>query len=194
LAVAVLFGAGNALWVFQQPQGGAPAAQVLSFYKNNSGDIIAGGSMSLIAVAIFVLFASAIREILRELEGDDLLANTAFAGAVLLSGAGLAAETINMIGAFRAQEGHLSGGLARAVFEISDVFGYNAAGVGVGIFLVAVAAVALRSHAPLPSWFALFVLVAGIAFMTPLSLYLLAPAVLVLAGCSVALLKASETA
>lgn len=105
--------------------------------------------------------------------------------------AGLAAETINMVGALRAQDGQLTPELARAVFEISYVFGYNAAGVGVGILLLAIAAVALRAHALLPRWLARILLIAGVAFITPLSRFLLAPSILLLAGGSMALLRES---
>jgi hypothetical protein len=64
-----------------------------------------------------VLFASGIRAILRELEGDDVLATTAFGGALLVMAAGLGAETINMVGALRAHDGQLTPELARAVLK-----------------------------------------------------------------------------
>jgi hypothetical protein len=193
LVVVVLFGAGNALWAFEQPDTGARVRVIVAFYTENSARIIVGASLSLLACAAFVLFASGIREILRELEGDDLLATTAFGGALLAMAAGLAAETINMVGALRAQDGHLTQELARAVFEISYAFGYNAAGVGVGIFLLAIAAVALRARALLPRWLALVLLVIGVAFITPLSRFLLAPSILLLAGGSVGLLRGAAS-
>ncbi len=59
--------------------------------------------------------------------------------------AGLGAETLNMVGAWRADDGQLTPELGRALFEISYVFGYNGAGVGIGILLLAIAAVALPS-------------------------------------------------
>jgi hypothetical protein len=191
--VALLFGAGNALWAFEQPEAGARVRVIVAFYTENSTQIIVGGSLSLFACAVFVLFASGIREILRALEGEDLLATTAFGGALLVMAAGLAAESINMVGALRAQDGQLTPELARAVFEISYVFGYNAAGVGVGILLLAIAAVALRAHALLPRWLACILLIVGVAFITPLSRFLLAPSILLLAGGSVALLRRSAS-
>ncbi len=115
LAVTVLFGAGNALWAFEQPDAGAPTRAIVAFYATNSARIIAASSLSLITVAAFVLFASGIRTILRELEGDDLLATTAFGGALLAMASGLGAETINMAGALRAHDGQLTPELARAV-------------------------------------------------------------------------------
>ena len=189
LGVAVLFGVGNALWAFEQPDGGAPTREVIAFYTDNSAWIVAGGSVSLLASALFVLFASGVRGILREHEGDDLLATTAFGGALLLVAAGLGAETLNMVGAWRAADGQLTPELGRALFEISYVLGYNGAGVGIGILLLATAAVALRARALMPRWLALLLCLVGLAFITPLSRYLLAPSILLLIAASVQLLR-----
>ena len=191
LAVAVLFGAGNALWAFDQPGAGASARAILAFYAHTSTRIVLGASLSLAAVAAFVLFASGIRAILRELEGDDLLATTAFGGALLVGAVGLGAETINMVGALRAGDGQLTPELGRALFEISYVLGYDAAGVGIGVLLLAIAAVALRSRALLPRWLALLLPIVGVACITPLSRYLVAPLVLLLAVTSAQLLRTS---
>lgn len=189
LGVAVLFVVGNALWAFEQPDAGASAPEIVAFYTDNSGWIVAGGSLSLLAVALFVLFASGLRAILREHEGDDLFATAAFGGALLLVAAGLGAETLNMVGAWRATEGQLTPGLGRALFEISYVLGYNGAGVGIGILLLATAAVALRAGALMPRWLALLLSVVGLAFLTPLSRFLLAPSILLLVVASVRLLR-----
>jgi hypothetical protein len=189
LGVAVLFGVGNALWAFEQPDAGAPASEVVAFYTDNSTGIVVGGSLSLLAIALFVLFASGVRAILREHEGDDLFATAAFGGALLLVAAGLGAETLNMVGAWRAADGQLTPELGRALFEISCVLGYNGAGVGIGILLLATAAVALRARALMPRWLALLLCVAGLAFITPLSRFLLAPSILLLVVASVQLLR-----
>jgi hypothetical protein len=190
LGVAVLFVAGNALWVFDQPDAGAPAREIVAFYTETSGWIIAGASLSLLAIAPFVFFASGVRGILREYEGDDFLATAAFGGALLMVAAGLGAETINMVGALRADDGQLTPELAQALFEISYVLGYNGAGVGIAIFVVAIAAVALRARALMPRWLAILLLVVGLAFLTPLSRFLLGPSILLLAVMSAYLLKA----
>lgn len=192
LGTVILFGGGSALWAFDQPEAGASAREVVAFYSNTSTEIIVGGSLSLLAIALFVLFASGARAILREHEGDDLFSTAAFGGAILLLVAGLGAETINMVGAFRADDGQLTPALGRALFEISYVLGYNAAGVGIGILVMAAAAVALRSRGLMPRWVALLLLMVGLAFLTPLSRFLLGPAVLLLAVVSVYLLRTSR--
>jgi hypothetical protein len=191
LGTVVLFGVGNGLWAFDQPEAGASAREVVSFYADSSGWIVAGASLSLLAVALFVLFASGVRAILREHEGDDLFATVAFGGALLAMAAGIGAETVNMAGALRADDGSLTPELGRVLFEVSYVLGYPAAGVGVGALLLATAAVALRARALMPRWFAFFLAVVGLAFITPLSRYLLAPSLLLLAGVSVQLLRVS---
>jgi hypothetical protein len=189
LAVVVLFGAGNALWIFDQPDAGASAQRVLTFYAGASTRIIVGASLSLLAVALLVLFASGVRAILAEIDGDDLFATTAFGGALLLLGAGIGAETINMVGALRAEGGQLTPELGRALFEISYILGYNAAGVGIGILLLAIATVALRARALMPRRLALLLLPVGLAFLTPLSRFLVGPSVLLLLVASVQLLR-----
>lgn len=191
LGVVVLIGVGNALWVFDQPNAGARVGEIVAFYADTSARIIAGGSLSLLSIALFVVFASGVRAILREYERDDLLATAAFGGALLLVAAGLGAETLNMVGAWRAEDGQLTPELGRALFEISYVLGYNGAGVGIGILLLAIAAVALRAEGLMPRWLALLICVVGLAFITPLSRFLLAPSILLLAAASVQLLRTS---
>lgn len=189
LGVVALFGVGNALWAFEQPDAGAGAGEVVAFYADTSTEIVVGASLSLFAIALFVLFASGVRAILREREEDDLFASAAFGGALLAMAAGLGAETINMVRALRADAGQLTPELGRALFEISYILGYNGAGVGIGIFALASAVVALRSRALLPSWLALLLLALGIAFLTPLSRFLLAPSILLLAVVSANLVR-----
>lgn len=191
LGAAVLFGVGNALWAFDQPDAGAPVREIVAFYTDTAARIIVGGSLSLLSIGFFVLFASGVRAILREHEGDDLLATTAFGGALLLVAAGLGAETLNMVGAWRAEDGQLTSELGRALFEISYVLGYNGAGVGIGILLLAIAAVALRARALMPRRLALLLCVVGLAFITPLSRFLLGPSILLLTVASIQLLRTS---
>ena len=94
-----------------------------------------------------------------------------------------------MVGAWRAADGQLTPELGRALFETSYVLGYNGAGVGIGILLLATTTVALRARALMPRWLALLLGVAGLAFLTPLSRYLLAPSILLLVVASVQLLR-----
>jgi hypothetical protein len=188
LGAALLFAVGNALWAFDQPDGGASAAEILAFYDDASGGILLGGSLSLISIALFVFFAGGVRGMLREREPHDLLPAAAFGGALLAMAAGLGAETINMVAAGRAADGELTPELGLALFDVSWALGYAGAGVGLGVFLIAVGAVALRSRDLMPVWLGVGTAVAGVAFLTPLSEHLLGPAVVALAAVSARLL------
>jgi hypothetical protein len=166
----VLFVTGNVLWwPWTGPEAGASAAEIVDFYRDTSGRIVAGASLSLLAIAAFVPFAAAFRRVLTEADGDDLLATTAFGGALLGMAAGLGAETINMVGALRARDGELGDALAQSLFEISQILGSTAAGVGMGVLALATAAVALRTGLILPRWLAIVTGVVGISVLTPLS-------------------------
>ena len=168
---AVLFGVGNALWAFEWPGAGAPAAKIVRFYHHTSDRVIVGASLSLLAIAALVLFAAAVRRVLAEAEGDDVLPTTAFGGALLGLAAGFAAETINMVGAVRAQDGALTDALAQSLWELSRVFGSFAGGVGLGVFALSTAAVALRTDLVLARPLAIVIAVLGATLLTPASYY-----------------------
>ena len=167
LAFVVLFGIGNSLWGFDAPEAGASAGEILGFYGANSDEIVIGATLSLVSMAAFALFAAAVRRVLTDARGDDVLATTAFGGALLALAAGLGAESINLVGGLRAEDDELSESLAQSVFEISQVLGTIAAAVGVAIFALAVAAVALRTRLVMPRWLAFVTLVIGLSLLTP---------------------------
>ncbi len=191
VGTALLFASANSFWGFQQPGAGASGARLLDFYGDLSGRIVAGALLSLISIAMFVVFASAFRSVLTELEGDELLANVAFAGALVGLATGLAAETINMAAALRAGDGELTQSLAQALFDTSYVLGYNAAGIGIGLLALATGSVALRARAMLPRWLAVVSVVLGVALLTPLSRYVLGASFLLLLVLGVLLLRGS---
>jgi hypothetical protein len=163
----VLFGAGNSLWAFDAPEVGAPAAEVLDFYTDTSSRIIFGATLSLLSIASFAVFAAAVRRVLADADRDDVLATAAFGGALLALAAGLGAESINMVGGLRAEDGELSESLAQSLFEISQILGTVGAGVGIAVFSLATGAVALRTRLVLPRWLAVVTLVIGLSLLTP---------------------------
>ena len=188
IAFVLLFGTGSSLFGFEMPRLGAPPTEVVGYFEDTSARIIAGGSMSIVGVAAFVFFAAALRRMLTDIEGDDVLATTAFGGAVLALAGGLTAETVNMAGALRAQDGELSDSVAQSLFEISQVSGSVIAGVGIAIFALAIATVALRSGMLMPRGLAVLMLITGLAMLTPLARIAVVPsAVLVVVTLLVAL-------
>ena len=168
-AVALLFGVGSAIWGLGMPNAGAPVAEVLDFYDERYARIIIGASLSLLAIAAFVLFAAALRTVLIESSGSDALPTAAFGGAVLGAAAGLGAETINLTAALRAREDELGRQLGQALFEISQILGSTASGVGMGLFGVAAGAAGLRGSVVLPRWVCVVLLIVGILLLSPLA-------------------------
>lgn len=173
IAAVLVFAAANVLWAFEQPAPGASGPELVDFYGDLSDRIVIGAFGSLVSIAIFVVFASALRSVLIELEGDELYANIAFGGTLLGLAAGLGAETINMAAAMRAGDGELTQPLALALFDISYVLGSYAGGIGFGLLTLATCAVALRARALLPRWLAVVGLAVGVALITPLAGYAL---------------------
>ena len=169
IAGFVVFTAGNALWALEQPAPDAPAAEVVAFYTDASGRIVAGGLISLLSIAILVAFAAGLRGLLAELEDDTLLADAAFGGLLVGLAAGIGAETINMAAALRAGDDALTEDLALALFDVSYMFGSYGAGVGFGVAALALGVAALRSGALLPRWLAAVAIALGAAMVTPLS-------------------------
>jgi hypothetical protein len=169
LAAGLLFVVGSAVWAFEMPEGGASGQELVSFYDDNSGRIIVGGSLSLLAVAVFLLAASAFRRVLIDAEGDDVLATTAFAGALLGVGSGIVAESVNMFGAIRAKDGELDEGLARALFEVPQAMGTVATAVGFAVFALASAWVAGRSGRVFPRYDVALFTLTGLVLLSPLA-------------------------
>jgi hypothetical protein len=165
---AALFAIGSLIWALDMPEDGTAATVVVDFYRDTADRIVVGGSLSLLAVAAFVFFVAALRRVLLDAGGSDVLATSAFGGAVLGMAAGIGAETINMAAALSAREGVLDHALARSLFEASQALGASATGVGMGVFSLAAGLDVLRTSV-LPRWLALAMLVVGLVLLSPLA-------------------------
>jgi len=188
---ALVFAGSNSIWALEQPVFGASGPELLTFYGDLSTRIVIGGTLALLSVATFVVFASALRGILVELEGDEILANVAFGGTLLGVAAGTGAETVNMAAALRAGDGELTVPLAQALFDTSYVLGFNAAGIGIGLLALATSVVALRSGTLIPRWLAVVGILLGMTLLTPISVYTLPPAFIFLLALGLSLLRGS---
>jgi hypothetical protein len=169
IAAAVLFAVGNAIWALDMPEDGTAVPEVLDFYRDTADRIVVGGSLSLLSIAAFIAFAAGIRHMLIEAGADESVATAGFGGALLAMAAGLGAESINLAAALRAQDDELSESLAQALFEISQVYGSIATGLGLGVFALATGWAALRTNTVLPRWLSVAVLVLGVLLLTPLA-------------------------
>jgi hypothetical protein len=170
LVAALLFGAGSALWGFEQPDQDATSKELVSFYEGTATEIQIGGTMSIISVAFVVWFGAVLRARLAAAEGPrpTELPLVAFAGTVLIAAVGLAAETINMAGAFSADDGQLTADTAQIYFDVSWAFGAPAAGVAMALVLAPTALVALRTGTVFRPWAAWLALLLAVICLTPL--------------------------
>ena len=169
IAGALLFAVGNAIWGLDMPEDGTAVDEVVEFYVDTADRIVIGGSLSMLSIAVFLVFGAAMRQVLKDAGGEDFLATTAFAGWMLVMAAGLGAESINLAAALRAQDDELTNDVAQSLFEISQMLGSAASGIGLGVFALATAAVALRTRAVLPRGIAIGTGVLGVLLLTPLA-------------------------
>jgi hypothetical protein len=169
LAAALLFGAGNAIWAFEQPPRDADAERLLSFYEGTATQIIVGGTLSVASLFFLVWFGSVVAQWLRSAEGSESsgLPSMAFGGAVLTAAAGLGAETINAVAAMRAQDGELTAEAAQIYFDISFMFGYTAAALAIAVFATPVALIAMQAGRPVTAWLAWLVVAVSIVMLVP---------------------------
>lgn len=169
ITTALFFAVGNAIWALDMPEDGTRVAMILRFYDETADRIVVGGSLSLLSIGVLVFFAASLRQVLIEEGGNEGLATTAFGGALLCATAGIAAEGINLVAALRAQDGELTGELAHSLFEISQISGSAAAGLGFGVFTLAVGATTFRGGATFSRPFAGVLLAGGLALISPLA-------------------------
>lgn len=191
LATAVLVAIGNLIWGFEQPPQGAGAEEIVSFYKSTSTEIRIGGTTSIVSLPFFVWFGAVLRERLAAAEGPGRsgLPLMAFGGTVLTAVVALGAETINMAGAMRADDGELTSDTAQIYFDVSYAFGAPSFGVAIAAVAAPTALVALRTGRVLPQWGAWLALFVALAMLTPAVLLMFLPAVLLLGAFSVRLYR-----
>lgn len=159
-AFLLLFAAGSVLWwPWGDVRAGDDPAVIARFFADSQAQIVVGGTMSVLGIAAFVVFASAIRD---QIE-NPVVANAAMIGAAVMAVAGLGAETINMAGAIRATDDPK---LAQTLYEVPQVLGGYTSAIGAGIFALAVAAARLLSRLAVASLVAV-----GVVLLTPLAGY-----------------------
>lgn len=194
LTVFVLFGLGNAIWGIDIPATDAPPAELVDFYEDRSTQIVVGATLSILAVVLFVWFGAVLRDRLQLELGERAasLPGAAFGGVVLAAAVGLGAETINMAGALRAEsKAGIDPAAAQAFFDISQILGFNAAGVGLAVVLGAIAGAILCGSRIAPRWLVVPFFVLALTLLTPLVRVTFLLAFLVLPYLSVRLYRLS---
>jgi hypothetical protein len=196
LAVFALFAVGNLLWSINIPATDAGGAELATFYEDRSTQIIVGASLSILAVVLFVWFSALLRDRL-ELELGERgasLPTAAFGGAILAFTVGLGAETINMAGALRAaSDGGISPDAAQAYFDISQILGFNAAGVGLAALIAATSLATIRGSRILPPPLVIPTLILAVTLLIPVVVrFTLLLAILLLPLYSIRLFRLGE--
>jgi hypothetical protein len=160
LAFLLLFGGGSVLWwPWGDVRAGDDPAVLAQFFTDSQVRIIVGGTLSVVGIAAFVVFAGVIRSMIE----NAVVGTVAMFGAGVMAVAGFGAETINMAGAIRAMDDPR---LAQALYEVAQVLGGHTSAIGVGIFAIAVGV------SPLLGRLAAAVIVAvGVVLLTPLAAY-----------------------
>ncbi len=169
---AVLFGVGSALWYFDAPESVGDPAEIAQFYIDHSTAVIVGSLLALVGTVFFIVFAAVVHRVLSNADGSGgWLPTVALLGAAGLVAAGFAAESINAAAALRADEDVvISAQAAQIYFDISQVFGFPVAGVGIAAFTGAIGLVALRTGQVIPHWLALVTMaLALISIILPLA-------------------------
>jgi hypothetical protein len=160
LAFMLLFAVGSVLWwPWGEVRAGDDPAVIAQFFTDRRALIVVGGTLSVLGIAAFVVFASAIRDQI----DNRVVGTVAICGAVVMAVAGFGAETINMAGAIRATDDPK---LAQTLYEVPQVLGGYTSAVGAGIFALAVAAAGLLSRVAAASIVAI-----GVVLLTPLAAY-----------------------
>lgn len=170
LVTVGLFAAGNAIWGFEQPERDAGVAEIVSFYEDTSTQILIGGTLSILSLIFLVWFGAVLHQYLTAAEGSERsgLPLMALGGAALTAAVGLGAETINMAGAMRAEDGELTADTAQIYFDVSFAFGYPAAGIAMATLALPIAVVALRTNRRLLCWLAWLAVAAALVMVFPL--------------------------
>ena len=59
MAGALMFAVGNAIWGLDMPEDGTSVPEVVDFYADTADRIVIGGSLSLLSIAVFLVFGAA---------------------------------------------------------------------------------------------------------------------------------------
>ena len=140
------------------------AEEVLQYYSDNEGEVMASGFLGGFAVIFFLFFAGWLRKVLREAEGPGgALSAVSFAGAIVFAVAGAIASTLGIALAESFDD------IDPTALEALNAISWNyfiPFAVGFSTFLLATGISAVR-HGALPPWLGWSAIVLGIATYTP---------------------------
>jgi hypothetical protein len=149
----------------EPPSADDPTAEIVEHYLDNKDAILIGSLVSAIGTFLFLIFASYLRNLLRAASGErGVLANTAFAGAIILAVAGAIDSMILVALAESADDLEPSSVEALQGLWDNDWIPFV---LGAGSFLLA-AGLSTLSHGALPKWLGWIAVLLGVVTFTPI--------------------------
>jgi len=141
-----------------------PADDLAQGFVDDSGTILAGSQMTVLAAAALVWFAVQLRRSLgaeAESYGRAVFGGAVWAAAVIASSAAVLGS-----GALRGEEdGMLSPEAASTISDMGTVLLGGAAMVGLGVMILSYGLAAVRTRSPLPGWFGWVSVLIGVALL-----------------------------
>lgn len=140
------------------------AEEVVQYYSDNEGEVMASGFLGGFAVILFLFFAGWLRKVLREAEGPGgVLSAVSLAGAIVFAVGGAVASTLSIALAESFDD------IDPTALEALNAISWNyfiPFAAGFSVFLLATGISAVR-HGALPPWLGWSAIVLGIATYTP---------------------------
>ena len=144
---------------------GNSADEIVQFYTDNQGSVMAGVIILSVATVLFVFFASFLRSVLDRGDGDDgMFSRIAFVGAVVFAVGGAIDGTLIVA------ISEAAGEIEPAQVETLQAFWDNdflPLALGVVLFTLG-AGISIVVHKSLPVWLGWIAIVLGIIGMTPI--------------------------
>jgi hypothetical protein len=133
-----------------------PPEDLAATYVDDSGAVLAGCQVFVLAAFLLVWFGSSLRSAVRATDrGEERLANAAFGGAVAAAALMLAAAAAHAAGALRADDaGAIDPQVAGSLSDLATLLYAAAAPVALGVTAAATAVASLRARELLPTWLA----------------------------------------
>lgn len=142
-----------------------PVQEIVSHYVDNKDAILVGSLVGMVGAFAFLVFASYLRNVLRAAEGEGgLLANVAFAGAIILTIAAAIDATITVALAEAAEDIEPSSVQALQALWDNDYIPFV---LGAGSFLLA-SGLSIVLNGPLPKWLGWIAILLGVIAFTPI--------------------------
>ena len=129
-----------------EPGFAAKPSELAAHYLDDTDTILAGGSMYIVGSILLLWFVSTLRGRMQRATNDDVLPTLAYAGGVAGATLCIAAPSVDIMGALRADEqGTIDPAVATTLADVSAILYGLAAPAAFAALVLAVAAAALRT-------------------------------------------------